>query len=315
MPRNKDLTGMKFGSLVVLEKADGKDHGYYQWKCQCDCKRICIVNTKTLKNKKNIDCGFHSKKVYRGSIAHDLTNQKFGQLTVIKRAENTKRVSWVCQCICGKQVVVRAQDLKSGKVISCGCHRKYPLIQGKIDLKNQRFGRLVAQYSTCKRNKKGSVYWHCVCDCGNELDVTEDCLVHGHYKSCGCLKQEIKDSINQQLTFVDGSCVQWLKHRKSRKDNKSGFRGIYPTPSGKWKVMIGLQNKRFYIGTFDSYEKAIEIRLNAESVLHDGFVQAYESWQAKSQKDPEWAKDNPFFFKVIRQDDQFQIQTNVKEKV
>lgn len=79
--------------------------------------------------------------------------------------------------------------------------------------------------------------------------------------------------------------------------------------------MIGLQNKRFYIGTFDSYDKAIEIRLNAESVLHDGFVQAYERWQAKGKKDPEWAKDNPFFYKVIRQDDQFQIQTNVKEKI
>ena len=62
MPRNKDLTGMKFGSLTVLEKADGKDHGYYQWKCQCDCKRICIVNTKTLKNKKIQIVGFIQRK-------------------------------------------------------------------------------------------------------------------------------------------------------------------------------------------------------------------------------------------------------------
>ena len=75
MPRNKNLTGMKFGSLTVLEKTDEKENGYTRWKCQCVCKRICIVNTKRLRSVKSIDCGFHSKKVCKGSIAQNLTNQ------------------------------------------------------------------------------------------------------------------------------------------------------------------------------------------------------------------------------------------------
>ena len=38
----------------------------------------------------------------------DLTGQKFGRLTVIKRVENTKegRAKWLCQCECGHIIKV-----------------------------------------------------------------------------------------------------------------------------------------------------------------------------------------------------------------
>lgn len=59
----------------------------------------------------------------------DLTGERFGNLTVIGRGENAKdgHARWNCICDCGrvKEKPVSAQDLKSGKVVSCGCvHRK-----------------------------------------------------------------------------------------------------------------------------------------------------------------------------------------------
>lgn len=53
----------------------------------------------------------------------DLTNQKFGQLTVIKEAGRTKNnnVIWECVCECGKVTSVPAGHLRSGHVKSCGC--------------------------------------------------------------------------------------------------------------------------------------------------------------------------------------------------
>lgn len=53
----------------------------------------------------------------------DLTGQKFGRLTVIKRAENskTKQTRWLCKCDCGKTKIILSNSLKSGKTISCGC--------------------------------------------------------------------------------------------------------------------------------------------------------------------------------------------------
>lgn len=53
----------------------------------------------------------------------DLTGQKFGKLTVIKRAENDKygRSMWLCECDCGGKNVVLGYYLKAGRIKSCGC--------------------------------------------------------------------------------------------------------------------------------------------------------------------------------------------------
>lgn len=54
----------------------------------------------------------------------DLTGQKFGRLTVIKRVENkNKQTYWLCRCECGNEKDVNAGNLKSGNVRSCGCLR------------------------------------------------------------------------------------------------------------------------------------------------------------------------------------------------
>lgn len=59
----------------------------------------------------------------------DLTDQKFGRLTVIERVEDyitpngRKNVRWLCKCDCGNEVVVFANNL--GKTTwSCGCFAK-----------------------------------------------------------------------------------------------------------------------------------------------------------------------------------------------
>ena len=51
----------------------------------------------------------------------DLTGQRFGKLTVIRRAENgaSGRVQWLCQCECGNTPVVIASNMKRGKTGAC----------------------------------------------------------------------------------------------------------------------------------------------------------------------------------------------------
>lgn len=52
----------------------------------------------------------------------DLTGQKFGKLTVIKRVDNKgEKVAWQCICDCGKHTIVTGTALKSGNSKSCGC--------------------------------------------------------------------------------------------------------------------------------------------------------------------------------------------------
>lgn len=53
----------------------------------------------------------------------DLTGQKFGRLTVLKRMDSNQRgyCRWLCKCICGKEKIICSNDLKSGNTKSCGC--------------------------------------------------------------------------------------------------------------------------------------------------------------------------------------------------
>jgi hypothetical protein len=49
----------------------------------------------------------------------------FGFLTPISRASTIGEVSrWLCRCVCGSSTEVRAGNLKSGNVKSCGCQTK-----------------------------------------------------------------------------------------------------------------------------------------------------------------------------------------------
>ena len=55
----------------------------------------------------------------------NLIGQRFGMLTVIKRAspDKTRSVRWYCQCDCGSSSIARASDLRRGQTKSCGCLR------------------------------------------------------------------------------------------------------------------------------------------------------------------------------------------------
>lgn len=56
--------------------------------------------------------------------ALDLTGQRFGRLTVLKRAGSKNRQSaWLCKCDCGTEKVITSSNLKTN-TISCGCYQK-----------------------------------------------------------------------------------------------------------------------------------------------------------------------------------------------
>lgn len=56
----------------------------------------------------------------------DLTGQKFGRLTVIKRdgSDNFRLAMWLCKCDCGNFKRVRSRALQIGQTQSCGCLHK-----------------------------------------------------------------------------------------------------------------------------------------------------------------------------------------------
>lgn len=68
------------------------------------------------------------------------------------------------------------------------------------DLSNKRFGRLLVLHKAERKSKK-AVYWVCLCDCGNQIEVAGSSLRAEHgTRSCGCLRSELRKQSAKDYT-------------------------------------------------------------------------------------------------------------------
>ena len=56
MPAFRDISGQRFGRLVVIDKYDRK-HGGWRWLCQCDCGGTIITASHNLVRNQTQSCG------------------------------------------------------------------------------------------------------------------------------------------------------------------------------------------------------------------------------------------------------------------
>lgn len=61
-----DLTGQRFGRLVVIEQAEDyispKGAKRVRWFCQCDCGNTCVAHGSSLKGRQTSSCGCLQRK-------------------------------------------------------------------------------------------------------------------------------------------------------------------------------------------------------------------------------------------------------------
>jgi len=136
-----------------------------------------------------------------GRPAIDMTNQQIGKLKILKRDYSKNDGAWwICQCECGSIKSIRGGDLRTGRVISCGCYNKE--VNSEIhtkDLLNQKFGKLTVIQDTLKSTSNRHKIWLCKCDCGTLIEVPSDRLISGNTQSCGCLRSKGEEKIGNLL--------------------------------------------------------------------------------------------------------------------
>lgn len=138
----------------------------------------------------------------------DMTGQKFGKLTVIKRAENDKhgKAQWLCQCDCGSEPkVISGAALRRGLTVSCGCNKLEKLKQYNENHTIDETGNVYGYLTVISRNtdpslcKDGRAMWNCLCKCGNEYVVSGKLLREGKVTSCGCRTQSLGEEAVEKL--------------------------------------------------------------------------------------------------------------------
>lgn len=285
--------GVQVGRWTVLDEREMTVRGEVKWLCRCECGTERYVLERSLAYHGTESCGCLRKERVSQVLGVDLTGQKFGELTVLQRSEKRGRagVQWLCRCSCGAEYEVSGTLLMTGRRTRCGSkvHEKKRIY---TDVTGKQFGRLTALYPLNSHDKKGSILWHCRCECGNEADFSYNALMYSNVKSCGCQKKEHDQKLRTYLTHVAGTSVDILKSKKVPADNTTGYKGVYLI-RGKYVAKIVFQKKAYYLGAYERIEEAAEARREAEEVLFDGVAEHYQKWKERAEHDPEWAVEHP----------------------
>lgn len=290
----QNLTGKKYGWWTVMEIDPVFSAGERRWICKCECGTQRSVLERSLIYGGSTNCGCRR---HEGKPRQQLIGQTFGQLKVIAYQQQGH---WLCQCSCQKECSCTTTQLLQGKRTHCGCQT---VRKGRIaDLTGRRFHRLVALEPLPERDSKGSVVWRCRCDCGKEVKASRHMLLDGNMKSCGCQKHEHDKILFTYLNHVDGTSIEMIKSSTVPKNNTTGVKGVYLV-KGKYVAKIVVKGCQYYLGTYETLEKASEIRRQAEKSLQEQLIPYWEKWRSRAEQDPEWREANPVMIEVEKTPD------------
>ena len=190
----------------------------------------------------------------------DLTGNKYGRLTVLgdvgKRTKSGK-VLWHCLCECGRVTFVRADHLKNGSAVSCGClndEKKHERFKDLTNTETDNFKIIDRAYSKNQR-----VYWNCICKhCRNHIELQSNQIER--YSSCGC-----KHNRSTKERMAEISDPESLKTNKPTAKSTTGVRGVYYNKRKKrYVAYINVDKKSKYLGSSIDLKEAADIRRKAE---------------------------------------------------
>ena len=124
MPKLINEIGNTYGYLTVIDSV--KENNRTKWICRCKCGKEVIALGNTLRSGNTKSCGcMKAERMYNNhkKVQEEMIGKTYGFLQVLDFGEDGKRDRHMkCKCLsCNRIKEVRAADLKSGKIISCGC--------------------------------------------------------------------------------------------------------------------------------------------------------------------------------------------------
>ena len=236
----------------------------------------------------------------------DLTGQKFGRLTVLECIGSVRgNKLWRCSCECGNETTATSYVLKAGVKSSCGCLRRentanfnrqtkkmyntytfkdnyvigytnkgeefyvdfedYELIKGYCWYIDTRDG-----YVRSHDTQHNSLLLHrLIMD--NHYGPIPDKIVIDHIG--GSATKNDNRKFNLRLATNAENCRNCNSY-----DGPSGVRGVfYNSSTNKWQSYINVDPNAIWLGQYDTFEEAVNVRKEAEVKYYKEF--AYDASQ------------------------------------
>ena len=162
------LTGQRFGRLVVVGRHGSNGYQKALWLCRCDCGEETLAATGSLKSGNTTSCGcFHKEMISEMFTNHNLTEQdrfesRNREVCVpglhLWRKAVYARDNWTCR-VCGRKKGIRIEahhldawksypkrrlDEDNGATSCVDCHIEFHSLYGKGDNTEQQWREFVA---------------------------------------------------------------------------------------------------------------------------------------------------------------------------
>lgn len=123
----------------------------------------------------------------------DLTQMRFGRLTVIKKIEKPsgskdRHCLWECLCECGNKTKVRTDKLRNGEVKSCGCYKVEMAVERILGYNHEKLKNEPSEEEIRNRRQRKriyNIYRKMIERCYNEKN--------GHYRYYGLKRITVCD--------------------------------------------------------------------------------------------------------------------------
>lgn len=227
---------------------------------------------------------------------------RYGRYTVLKVDETSKRDTdgkrltpafwkYVCLCDCGAEKSVHRKHLVTGDTVSCGCYHeerrvecrsKQNRISEDTDGVLKIFFFNTERYTLIDKEDYNSVSHFCWLESSNGYAYAR---THGtgekvrlHRFLLGFPSKSI-DHINgnpldnRRLNLRECSNAENMRNQKKRRGTNNKHVGVRQLPkTGKWQASITYRYKTIYLGSFETYEEAVNARLLAEQEYFGEFA-------------------------------------------
>lgn len=258
----KDLTGMRFGRLVVMYQTNdyinsNTNTHRARWHCKCDCGNECDVSGYHLTEKTHPvrSCGCLQKDICKSINTSTNYYDINDEYAIGYTAKNEEY--WV--------------DKDMLPILKLFCWRYnnsgYVIADNKVD----------DPLNLCK----DTIFLHVLVMGGYDENINPLHLKVDHKNHPPKPKHKVD---NRKCNLRFATISENSQNQSLRSDNHSGVTGIsYNTNRNKWLVRITVNKKTIFLGEFENFNDAIKARKEAEIKYFGEY--RYDAYNSTEQND------------------------------